>query len=76
MCVIKGVVVIDEFTLRLPTALYILTHWHSDHYNGITKSWTTPIYCSPITRNLLLTKYPSLESIVTPLPLRQWTSLS
>lgn len=29
MCLIGGVVVVDQFTLRLPQALYLLTHWHA-----------------------------------------------
>lgn len=36
----------------------------SDHYWGIKNSWHYgPIFCSPITRRLLLTKYPKLEHI-------------
>jgi mRNA degradation ribonuclease J1/J2 len=77
MCLISDCVIIDEFTLRIPSGIYILTHWHSDHYQGIIHSWSYgPIYASKVTRNLLLTKFPKLHEKVTELPLRRWTKLN
>lgn len=77
MCLLAGFIVIDEFTLRLSPAVYILTHWHSDHYQGLTQTWTHgPIFASSITRQLLLTKFPKLQDQVSILPLRQWTTIS
>ena len=35
---------------------FFLTHMHADHCEGLTPSWTQPIYCSPMTKELLLNK--------------------
>lgn len=66
-------VVVDEFPHGKGTEnkfVYFLTHWHSDHYYGISNTWKRgPIYCSHITRNLMLCKYPKLEPLITGLDL-------
>jgi len=44
---------------------YFLTHFHSDHYMGLTKKWKYPIICSSITKRLLLSMLYVPESKIT-----------
>ncbi|XP_048194169.1 DNA cross-link repair 1A protein [Perognathus longimembris pacificus] len=48
---------------------YFLTHFHSDHYAGLSKSFTYPIYCSEVTGNLLKNKLHVQEQYIHSLPM-------
>jgi DNA repair metallo-beta-lactamase len=51
---------------------WFLTHFHSDHYAGLTKHFNNGrIYCSEVTRNLIVAKLKVPESSITILPLNQ-----
>lgn len=33
---------------------YFLTHFHSDHYGGLTKNSTFPIYCNRVSQTVVI----------------------
>ncbi|KAK2415254.1 DNA ligase [Trifolium repens] len=51
---------------------YFLSHFHSDHYSGLTSSWSNGIiFCSPITAHLLINILNIPSSFIYPLNLHQ-----
>ncbi|ODV94612.1 hypothetical protein PACTADRAFT_50483 [Pachysolen tannophilus NRRL Y-2460] len=58
---------VDAFNYRKHDDIvnYFLSHFHSDHYMGITKNWSNGIiYCSNITKKLLILKFKVNEEII------------
>ncbi|XP_020536811.1 DNA ligase 6 isoform X2 [Jatropha curcas] len=54
------------------TVTYFLSHFHSDHYTGLSSNWCQGlIFCSPTTANLLTQVLKIPSQFVFPLPLRE-----
>lgn len=50
---------VDAFNFARENDLkhYVLSHFHADHYIGMTKGFDKPIHCSPITARLIRHKF-------------------
>ena len=55
-------IAIDRWNAK-HAAAYFLTHMHADHYKGLHDEWCRGmIYCSEVTRLLLIRKWPTLRN--------------
>jgi hypothetical protein len=61
---------IDAFSERLVHGVYFLTHLHADHLRGLSADFGgAPLFCSEVTRRLLLAAMPGLApDVVRVLP--------
>ena len=69
-------IVVDDFTVRSPSCVYLLSHWHADHVRGLTSNFDCSfIYCSEVTRFFLLLDLPRLRPKIRALALDELHSL-
>ena len=69
-CLTNTNIMVDDFDYckKYPknTFIHFLSHYHWDHYKGMTPGWDYgPIYCSEITKNLILANFPDIKNITT-----------
>ena len=56
---------------------YYLTHFHSDHYGGLSSTWDAgPIYCSSITGSLVIQQLRVKPEYVVKLPMNTPTNIN
>ena len=50
---------------------YFLSHFHYDHFIGLTNKWKNKIYCSEITAELVKMRFKNISYLVVALPLNK-----
>ncbi len=61
-------IIVDDFnfckSFPKDTFIHFLTHFHSDHYEGLSPLWDYGrIYCSHMTKKFILNKFPKIKNI-------------
>jgi DNA cross-link repair 1A protein len=70
---------VDAFTYGAVPGVtaYFLTHFHADHYMGLSKAWDAgPIYCSETTARLMALRLRVPPALLRPLPLNTRTRVA
>jgi Cft2 family RNA processing exonuclease len=64
-------IIVDDFgyckSFKKNTFVHFLTHFHQDHWDGLTPLWDySNIYCTNTTAKLIINKFPKLSHLVIP----------
>lgn len=59
-----GSIFIDEFNCQKQNDTVILTHWHNDHFKGLSNSIKCSVFCTHETSLMLKTKFPSVKVVI------------
>lgn len=58
------------------TFVHFLTHFHQDHWGGLTPLWDYgQIYCSEKSKLLIVNRFPKVEPLIKTLPLQTPTKI-
>ena len=69
-------IIVDGFTVPPSTGdMHFLTHFHADHYIGLNKRWSCPVYCSAVTARLVTRQLGISPHLLRILPLDTPTEL-
>ena len=70
----NATIVVDDFKSKVDeTGVYFLSHFHSDHYGGLSKGWAMPVYCSESTSRLVILQLHVDAKHLRPLPMDEPT---
>src|SRR5689334_6794482 len=63
-------IVVDGFKLSPKEEyFYFLSHFHSDHYGGLTSRWREKVFCSEITKELVVAGLGVARELCVALPM-------
>lgn len=71
------IITMDAFSYGIikGCSLYFLSHFHSDHYYGLSKTFKGTIVCTTVTRNLVVSILNVPYNNIIAVPFNKWTTV-